>query len=98
MHVGLIERLGLSAGTDKGLKATKLKVQEMCKCANEMELSAALNAICADVPCEGKPSVREHCSTDRIYSCTVIDSTQVCMVTHLSTGSIITNENTTKIT
>lgn len=72
-------------------------MQEMRKCANEMELSAALNAIYADVQCGGKPSVREHCFTDRLYSCTVIDSTQLCRVTHVSTGSFITTENATRI-
>ena len=66
MHFGLIELLGLSAGKERRLKATELKEQEMHKRANEMELSAALNAICADVPCGGKPGVREHCFTDRV--------------------------------
>lgn len=62
------------------LLAGRQEVQEMHKCANEMELSAAQNAICADVPCGGKPSVREHCFTDGVYSCAVIDSTQLCRV------------------
>lgn len=39
-------------------------------------------------PMWGKPGVREHWFTDRVYSSTVIDSTQLCLVTHLSTDSL----------
>jgi len=60
MHFALIELLGLSV---RSLKATEEKVQGMHKCANEMEITAAPNATCADVPCGGEPSVREHCFT-----------------------------------
>lgn len=48
----------------------------MPECANEMELSAKLNAICANVP-RGKAQCNERLSHRQDYSWGVIDSTQL---------------------
>lgn len=67
---------GVCQQTGTRLKAAEYKVQETCKCADEMELSVAPNTICANAPW-GEAQCKGTLFCEQDFSGTVMDSTQL---------------------